>query len=234
MLRIALVDDDADFSASLKANIERHLADAGLEGSVSVFHDAESFRDSLLEEQPHIAFLDIVLPGDNGIKIARALHAANDRVQIVFLTSSSEFAMQGYGVNAVSYLLKPATSEEIHNALDACRQRLAHTAKISVRTEDGSVAIETAAITHMESANRHVHIHSTREEFVHRGKLSDLAKSLPPEFAQVHKSFFVNLDHVSVVKYNTVVLDNGIVIPMSRRFRKEATERFFDRMTPPL
>lgn len=234
MLRLSLVDDDSAFLANLKTSVERHLDAAGVEHAVSAYPDAESFWEHYRADAPDIVFLDIMLPGDNGIRTARAIHAADRKTLIVFLTSSLDFAMEGYGVNALFYLIKLVDDERIGMTLDACRERLAGKNHLIVKTESGLISIDTGAITHLESNNRQVYIHAPPGFHVYRGKLSDLAGTLPSGFAQVHKSFYVNLDRVSVVKYNQVVLDDGQSVPVSRRFRKDATDRFFLRISPPL
>lgn len=234
MVRIFLLDDDVEFLAGLQSHIESHLAVRGIEGRVIAFSRSESFWEHFHSDPPHIVFLDIMMPGDNGIRVARAVHAADKRALIVFLTSSMDFAMDGYGVNALLYLLKPLDPERISQAVDICRQRLSETRRIFVKTGNGLTGIDISTITHLESDNRHVYIYAPPAKHVHRGKLSDLAQTLPAEFAQVHKSFFVNLDHVAMVKYNMVVLDGGQAIPISRRFRKDATDRFFSRLESPL
>lgn len=234
MLRLSLVDDDSAFLANLKAGVERHLAAGGVEHVVSAYPDAESFWKQYPANIPDIVFLDIMLPGDNGIRTARAIHASNRKILIVFLTSTVEFAMEGYGVDALFYLIKPIDDERIGQTLDACRDRLAGQNHIVVKTENGTVTIDAGTITHLESNNRQVCIHAPPVTHMYRGKLSDLAETLPSGFAQVHKSFYVNLDRVSAVKYSQVVLDDGQSVPVSRRFRKDATDRFFLRIAPPL
>lgn len=234
MLKICLVDDDVEFLTRLQASIERHLGANEIVGAVAAFSQSKAFWEHFKFDPPDIVFLDIMMPDDNGIHIARAIHATAPKTRIVFLTSSVEFAMEGYGVNAVFYLLKPLADDKIALAIDTCRQRLTQTRRLFIKNGGSTTGVELCAITHLESVNRQVVIHTRSEKHIYRGKLSDLATTLPSEFTQVHKSFFVNMDHVSMVKYNMVVLDGGSTIPISRRFRKDATDRFFSRMAPPL
>jgi DNA-binding LytR/AlgR family response regulator len=233
MLNISLVDDDGAFLADLKSRVERHLAEREIESNVCAFPDAESFWEHHRRTPSDLVFLDIMLPGDNGISTARAIHAADKGTAIVFLTSSPEFAMVGYGVNALFYLLKPVDDDKIRQAVEACRKRLSERNRIVVKTETGLVGINVETITHLEIMNRHVRIHAPPAAHMHRGKLSDLAGTLPPGFAQVHKSFYVNLDRVTALMPTRAVLDDGQSVPISRRFRKDAADRFFSRIAPP-
>ncbi len=232
-LSIVLVDDDAAFVEDMRQALTRCLSGRRDGWVYTAFPDAKAFWRGYEAERPDIVFIDVMLPGENGIEIAEKLHSMDVRPILVFVSSSADFAVHGYGVNALRYLLKPVTDTALDNVLEACRKRLCTRRDdiLPIRGRGGSRRIPLADITHLESSNRQVLVHLEGETATCSGKLADYLPLLSERFLQVHKSFIVNLDHAAWLRSGEITLDNGQKVPVSRRYRDLAVERFFNGLT---
>ncbi len=228
-LSIVLVDDDNAFVQDMRQSLERFFSKRNEPWTFVAFPDSESFWGKLETLRPDIVLIDILLPGENGIEMAKKLFELEHCPLLVFISSSRDFALHGYGVNALKYVLKPVTDEALAQLVGECRNRLAmqHTETLTVKGREGTRLVPMADITHLESSNRHIIIHCRNEEMTCIGRLADYMTELPHCFLQVHKSFIVNLNRVVWVRPIEITLDNGDKVPVSRRYRKLAHARFF-------
>lgn len=118
MIRIALCDDDPQVLDIIGHYIDAFVSDSGHEIVCDRFTDGNALLDKL-EGGIHydLVFLDVVMPDLNGIQVGKEIYGRNKMTKIVFLTSSPEFAVESYGVNALDYLLKPLTDEKFNRAI---------------------------------------------------------------------------------------------------------------------
>lgn len=231
VLKIAVVDDDRKFRADVRSVLERLLAENGA-WTLAEYRDAETFHHDFQNNRPDIALMDIILPGESGIDAARKIFAQDKRTLIVFVTVSPDFALHGYGVNAVDYLLKPLDEKRLEEVLRTCQERLAanRPARIAVKCDNRLRQIDLADISHIESINRKIHIHTDNETLACTGRLGDILNQSPDAFLQVHKSFAVNFTRIREINYNNAVLDNGAAVPISRTYRQQARDAFFSNL----
>ena len=227
-LSLAIVDDDSEFLDAMRLQVSGYCAERGLEHSVAAFPDAESFLDAFTARSFHIVLLDIMLPRENGITLAKRVHHASADTVIVFLTSSPDFAMEGYGVNAIRYVLKPVTADVVHELMDTCLERLNRSEKrILLKTGRATRHVALSSILYLESNDKQVHVYRDGETLCCQAKLSDLLERFPDAFVQVHKSYAVNLARAGGFKSDVILMDNGKGVPVSRRFRESATSAYF-------
>ncbi len=231
MLKIAVVDDDSQFRADVRSALGRCLGGSP-QWSLVEYPDSETFHREFSGTRPDIVLLDIMLPGENGIDAARRIYAADKRTLILFVTSSPDFALHGYGVNAVGYLLKPLDNKRLADALRDCRGRLDENPppRLVVKCGNRVRQIDLAAISHLESANRKVRIHAAGETLDCQGKLAEYIEQIPGAFLRVHTSFAVNAARVRELGYYTVLLDDGATVPVSRTYRQRTRDGFFSRL----
>ena len=124
MLQIAVCDDERA-AADLIAGLARDWARGrGVEARVDTFASADALLFSLDDGVPDVALLDIEMPGASGMELARLLRELGERTQAVFVTGIIDHVFDGYGVDAVSYLLKSASADRLFLALDRARERL--------------------------------------------------------------------------------------------------------------
>ncbi len=232
-LSVALVDDDDGFARDMRAALARCFSAAGEKHVFTAYPDAETFWTERLSLRPDIVLLDIQLPQENGIALAKKLYRTDKRPALVFVTASPDFAVHGYGVNALGYLVKPVADHALADILAAARERLRPAAAaLAVRDANakGMRLLPLASIISMESRNRRVLFHCDGDVVECGGSLGDFQPRLPRTFLQVHKSFIINLDRAVALRKTGVVLDDGTEAPISRRFGKQTAEAFFARL----
>ncbi len=228
---IALVDDDPAFVRTLEAALARHFSLRKRAWTFAAYPDAATFRAAFDSARPDIVFIDILMPGENGIDLARWVYDRDKRPVIVYITASPDFAAHGYGVNALAYIQKPVSEDDLARVMQACRRRLdSQSRRLVLRNRDGYHSLAMDGITHLESNSRRVIFHAGKHTVDCSGKLDDFLARLPATFLQVHKSFAVNLDRVTTMRPQEITLDTGVAVPVSRRFRTVVADRFFARL----
>ncbi len=188
---------------------------------------------SFLQRQPvDLLLLDVQMPGLNGTDLVRALP---EPPAVIFTTAHPSFAVEGFELHAVDYLLKPIGFPRFLRAVLRAREQIAPASApsspaleetdIFIR-EDGRVTrLRTAHILYAEAMQNYCRIHTTQGNFLPLLPLSQLLSSLPGDrFTQIHRSYLVNLDRVDGVEGNQVRIGDKR-LPISRSKREEVMER---------
>ena len=188
-------------------------------------HAAKLYLKIQEKELADIYILDMIMSEKTGIDIGTLIRSSNRQSVIVYITSSDDFALEAYGVRAVRYLLKPVSEEQFFEALDyALSLTKLETEKIyPVKTKNGLVAIPYSKIEYIENYSRVLNIFQTDGESV---KSIFIRKSFDEEireiaqdkrFMQVHKSFLINMNYVNKLTQNTILMESGKSIPISKK-----------------
>lgn len=218
---IAICDDSPDDLALLRGYCRQY--DPGL--AVRTYSSARELLASFPSEKPDIVFMDIEMEPPNGFEAAQRLRAERDGPVIVFTTQTLNYAVRGYGL-ALRYLPKPIDYDTFSQVLElALRERTPR--KISVSTESGTEIMNVAELLWFEVFGHNVcfHLEGRREIQVRCTFSSVLEQVRPCDFAQIHKSYCVNLSFVERAEQNSVVLTDGTTLPVGRSFVKSFRER---------
>lgn len=249
-LRILIADDEP-------LARERVRALLSAESTVEVIGECGNGPEAIAairKDRPDIVFLDMQMPGADGLQVVREL-PASDRPAIVFVTAHDRFAVDAFGVHATDYLLKPFDQERFRAALQRATEhvRAKRAGDLNTRLEtlladaapvakkpgrlafksDGRVVfVRPEDIVWVEAADNYVLLHLTDSpRLILRDTLSSLEERLgSKEFARVNRSALVRLDQVKELQPTfhgdyTVVLRDGTRIPLSRSYRGQL-ERF--------
>lgn len=236
MIRCLAVDDEPLALAQIKSYIERTPTLELVETCQSAFEAA----DVLKKEQIDAMFIDINMPDLNGLDFVRSL---TERPMIIFTTAYSEYAVEGYKVDAVDYLLKPFSKSDFQRVADKLLQfsRLKESASggaspqeeiLFIKSGYKNVKVPIANISHIESMNEYLKIFLTGESKAVVALLSmkKMEDYLPKElFMRVHRSYMVNLSKIKLVQKSQIILDGDITVPIGDlykdAFNKYLTER---------
>lgn len=230
LLKIAICDDcEADrdtINSALLAFMSNEIISA-----YCIFSFDSAYRLLSSPEAFDLYLLDIMMPEMNGMDLAHKLRKNHPQCGIVFITSSSEFAVQGYSVNAIGYLLKPLCEQQIHDTFRRVFDLYAP--KTLALTINGSlVDIPIDTILFMESQLRHTMVFLKNGDTIFlRRKLEDVWNEarFHKAFARCHKSFVVNLDHAIQLENQAFRLINGAEIPISRSAHPESKAAYYRR-----
>lgn len=208
-IRIAICDDSSDDLSNL---INILHADASI--LLTTYTDPASF---LKEWQPNkfdLVLLDVIMPGTSGLDIAREIRKSDDDTIICFISSSAEYAVDGYEVNAIRYLLKPPTPQKVKAVLDLARRKLKEKSKttISIVSNREKIQLNTDDILYIEVQNRVCVFHTIHGIYTTYSKIDSFEAILPsPPFCRCHRSFIVNFEYVSDMQEDFILTDGSKV-----------------------
>ena len=186
--------------------------------------ETEYAEDSLSD----LYILDMLMPVKTGIDLGKQIRKREKESIIIFTTSSDEYAMDSYQVHAVRYLLKPLAEEQFFEAMDYAFSCLTVNSMVKrellypVKTKEGIVTVPYSKIGYVENVSRVLHVHLTDGRII---KSVFIRKSFENEteallgyrnFIQVHKSFVVNLQHVEKLTQESIIMENGEYVPVSK------------------
>ena len=214
-MRIAICDDEEIYRIELKSCLNKLLIDTDYD--INTFSDGRILLNRFEECPFDIVFLDIEMPEIDGITLARKLRAASDSVFIVFLTSHIEYALEGYEVNALRYLTKPADPNKVKEIIRYVQDKQNNAHQIIIKSEGEDILIDINNIIYMESMDKNVRIVTSKEEYITRYNLSDYEEQLKNfGFFRIHRGYLISLNKVKRIVKNDVVMDNEITLPISR------------------
>lgn len=223
MTDIAIIEDNAAEAKGLEALINAYSAENGAALGVYRYADAKAF---FAEFRPHrfgIVFMDIEMPGMNGMEAARNIRKTDDGVIIVFVTNMAQFAIDGYSVGALDYILKPVAPFDfrvkLKRALDCLARR--GSVAITLKNAGGTYRVDTADILYVEVLDYNLTYRLKKESISVVGRMCDAEKELAPlGFFKCHRSYLCNLRHVESVTDDGVRI-GGTEIPLSRLRKRE-------------
>ena len=235
MIRAIVADDEALSRRLVHQMLERH-PDVAI---VADCADGASAREAIETLAPDVVFLDIRMPVESGLDVARHRDLATGPL-VVFVTAYDKFALPAFETDAVDYLTKPLTEERFDAALNRVRERLrlrrlaaAATSESAesraflthlvsrVGTRDVIIPLET--IDFIEADDVYAAVLADGKRHLVRTALDALERTLDPAlFARIHRSYIVRLDRVREFRRTNgaeLVLSDGSVLPVSRRRR---------------
>lgn len=220
-MKIAVCDDERAFAEQLKQQIDGYYrtADCG----VYLFTSAVELIERIRRASDAFAavFLDIEMPDIDGLRAARDIRAISPDIALVFLTSHTEFAMEGYEVSALRFLAKPVNEGKLYETLDLI-DRLVSSGRCLVIADGGSrVLVRQSDVMYIKAENVYLHIVTANKSYLHRQKLGDIENEFDAgKFVRIHRSYIVGLAHVKSYDGKSVIMTNGDVLPLSRSCEK--------------
>lgn len=222
VIRVAMVEDESEVSHQLRKQLQ-HMEQTGVSFSIAVFSDAESFLASY-QCNYDIVLMDIMLPGMNGMEAAQQLRKKDGEVVLIFITNMAHFAVQGYEVSALDFVVKPVSpavfEAKMTRALQAVKRRQGRT--ICLEKGGNNVYLSTRDICYVEVAGHELCYHTPQEEYQEWGSMKKAAAELEPDgFLRCHSSFLVNPRHILRVDGMNLYMTGGTQVPISHPKRKE-------------
>lgn len=172
-----------------------------------------------------VLFLDIELKEMNGMEVARKIRQTDENAVIVFVTNAPAYAFEGYEVQALRYLLKPATTEKIEEIFSSLTKRIKKSVPLIIEADGEKIKIESDALIFIESVGHNLRFVTETGEYLTRGTFKDFSDKLKDSFAFSHRSYLVNVGKVERIGKNDVFFKSGSV-PLSRRAADEFCKRF--------
>lgn len=222
MVRVAIVEDEQDAVDSLRGMINRYFEARGGDYKVTEFDNALRFLD-VYKADFDIIFMDIEMPDLDGMKAAEQLRKLDPLVLLVFVTNMQQYAVKGYAVDALDFIVKPVEQRAFFALLDKATRILANKTggEITVRSTTGVRRVSVLRVRYVEVRRHMLTFHTEDGEFEAWGNLRDIEKELPAElFSRCNIGYLVSLAHVSGVDGDDAVV-GGDKLKISRPRRKE-------------
>lgn len=236
MIRVALCDDELSVLDELRDLLDRYREERSQEIQHTAFQSSLELLSAIEKgARFDILLLDVLMPGQLGLNAAAEIRNLDKNVKIIFLTASSEFAVQSYTVGAYYYQLKPFAEADIFRLLDsaiaACEQEREHS--LILRCKDGITRIELKKLEYCEVIHRTLFIHLTGGKVLEStGSLDGLCKQLERYgcFFRMHRSYLINLEHVQSLTYHSVTMACQTEIPLPRGKYHDVKEAYLKHM----
>lgn len=228
-MKIAICDDNQAFSKYLYGKLVNYFAQIDKQCQCEIFATPASLIAADLAAT-HVIFLDVDMPGMNGIDVARKLRITYPDIFIVFVTGWIKYAPAGYCVSAFRYLLKQRLDDELFQCLDDIRDKIARSQEqIQLQGREWPVEIALTDIIYFEgSAYRMVQLHTLDGKTIEcRGKLLEIEDTLKNKgFLRIQKSFIVNMHHILQIKNYKAYLRDGTTLKTTERNYSEICSQY--------
>lgn len=230
LMKIAICDDSYEFACQLKEKLESICAKLDWQMEATVFSSPTALLNADLSAI-QVLFLDIDMPGLNGIEVASRIRKHQKDLILVFVTAFIEYAPEGYHVEAYRYLLKQKIDVELLSTMESIYEKLsASTETILIDQKSETVAIPIKNILYLEGTPyRKVlfYLDNSSVPVEVPGKLADYEQRLERKgFLRLQRSFIANMAQISKISSYQVILRNGTVLKASESYYKQVQASF--------
>lgn len=239
-IQIAIVEDETPHGELLEQHIESWRQQRGTaDVRVQRFCHAQAFFFAWEEETYDMIFLDIQMPGINGMETARKIREKDERVRLVFTTGIPDYLQEGYEVEALRYLLKPIAREKVWECLDRLLQEPQEEPTLIFQTGEGVVKLREQQIEYLEARGHYTicrlrpgkqasdWVGENAEELQLRESFSEICDRLAQRpFIRCHRSYLCHIAHIHRVEKTEILLESGNRIPVSRRMYETVVKAF--------
>lgn len=232
-VNIAVIDDSIDEARQLSGFINIYFSDAHICQNTTIYTTAADFLHNWRKGGFDLIFIDIFLKGEaSGIRIAQRIRREDDQCAIVFTTSSTDFALKGYEVRALDYMVKPLRYGKFCQTMDYYRslsqKRRSH--YIEVKESRIMVKLPIDDIIYTDYSNHYIQIHIPDKVVRTYMRFYDFSSLLLsyPQFLCCYRNCIVNMDKVASLEKAEFVLNTGEHLPITRNLRPQIHQQYAD------
>ena len=236
-MKIAICDDSPDQLSLICSATEQFFAARAETPEIMAFASPLLFLENIEKSGGFdIVLLDICMPGLLGTDVAREIRARRDQTEIIFLTTSDEYAVDAFSLKAAHYLLKPFSQADFDEAMSRATARFAGggAKTLVVKPEGGgAVMVDIGDITYIESRGHTLTVY-TKSGAVTEGRRSlgrffeELTALSPGQFIAPYKGYIVNQKAITAIRPEEIILRGGEKIPIPKRGFRELQNAYFD------
>jgi DNA-binding LytR/AlgR family response regulator len=231
MIRIAIVEDEPSYQEQLVEFLRKFEQDRGENIEIEIFSDGDEIVENY-KAQFDIILMDVQMQFMDGMSAAEEIRKVDSEVVIIFITNMAQYAIKGYEVDALDYVLKPISyfpfSQRLNRAIDRMKKRESH--YITIILKGGVKRLKISDIYYVESQG-HKLIFCTKEgEYIASGTMKELEKELSSfHFFRGNKGYLINLEHVEGMNDSCAVVrgENLIISRTKRRAFMESLSNYW-------
>lgn len=233
-MNIVICDDEKSTCAELENMIMRYAAERNVKLQTEVFFSGDTLTEYLRkEEAPDILFLDIEIPGSNGVVVGDFIRRVleNEQIFIVYISSKEQYALQLFQNRPFDFLIKPLNKKKIFHVLDSI-YRITGKSNCDFEYQNNGIIyrIPYKDILYFQSDGRKINIvmQNKRKDFY--GRLAEIEKKVPEFlFLNIHKSYLVNFNYVKEYTYEWVRMINDDILSISKMNRAIIRRKIMER-----
>jgi DNA-binding LytR/AlgR family response regulator len=218
---IAVVEDSAQDRAVLDSYLEKYQQEKNCHFQITYFSDGDEIALGY-KGGYDLILMDIEMTFLDGMSAAEEIRRADPEVLIIFITNSPQYAIKGYAVQALDYILKPLSYYAFCQRMNHVRELLGRRQKhfLTVPCAGGVQKLDASDIYYVEICDHDLLFHTKQGEVHSTGSMRDVEQKLPPEnFFRSSKAYLVNLEHVDGIQDEDAIV-NGDRVQISRAKRK--------------
>lgn len=223
-MNIAICEDNAFDGEAVAGCVKSYCAKNFFDVRIRMFHNGEDLLAAFSPAAFELIFLDIFLPGLSGMDAARKIRETDPAVMLIFITASPDFALDGFLVDAASYVVKPVARERMESVLRRSFQHFARNSRVIEvpAGRQGRIGIPLSGVQYAEVYGRSVLFHLNSGVVETRLPLDEIEGMLGGEpFLRCHRCYIVNMNYVEDMRSEDFLMRNGDIVPMRKNGRKE-------------
>lgn len=231
-MKAIICDDEKSTCSDLENLLLEYAKETRISLITEVFYSGDTLLDYLKREKSDILFLDIELPGMNGVSVGKYIREImeDDHIFLVYISSKENYALQLFQNHPFDFLIKPVEQEKVYQVLDKI-YRIAGKNNLSFEFQNRSdrFRIPYTDILYFQSEGRKINIVMKDGIKTFYGKLSEVEEKVPEFFLKIHKSYLVNQNHVKEFTYEWVKMKNGDILNISKTNRAHVRRKILER-----
>ncbi|MCL2775462.1 MAG: LytTR family DNA-binding domain-containing protein [Oscillospiraceae bacterium] len=222
-MNIAVCEDTLSDRDALCAYIQSYCGEHSYNAKINAYGTGEALLDAFSAGAFNLIFLDIFMPGMNGVETAKEIRETDRDCMLVFVTTSADFAMDGFLVQASGYVVKPISREKMAGAMHACRFEFEKNSRtIEIPQGGGCVSVSIADLLYTEVYGKESVFHMKQGKIKSRLPLETVETRLGGSpFLRCHRSYIVNMNYVDDMRDEDFLMRNGDVVPIRVNGRKQ-------------
>lgn len=218
MIHIAVVEDEKQFSETLKQYIQQYMAETHVLLECDAFTDGIHFVEDYSGKY-QIVFMDIAMPHMDGMTAAAKIREIDRDVCLIFMTSMAQYAIRGYEVAALDFVVKPVEYELFKIKLEKAISHIKVNEFYTIKSSDGIRKINLKDLVYIESSKHYLHFHTCSNMFRMRGSMREIEETFSEKgFAFVNSSILVNLAYVEAMTGNLIDV-SGEQMKLARAYK---------------
>ncbi len=234
-MRVMICDDEKGTCAELEQMVKTFALEKCIKLEVDVFFDGDILIEYLkTEKAPDILFLDIEIPGKNGVKVGKYIREKlkNPDMFLVYISSKKDYALELFQNQPFDFLVKPIKTERLLHIMEKIFNILDRSeSNFEYKNQGNSYRIMYKDILYFQSNGRKVNIVMKEGIRDFYGKLSEVQEACPESlFLRIHKSYLVNMHYVKEITYKWIKMTNGDVLDISKSNRVEIRRKVMESM----
>ncbi|HIV91857.1 MAG TPA: LytTR family DNA-binding domain-containing protein [Candidatus Eisenbergiella stercoravium] len=230
-MKAIICDDEKATCSDLENLLLKYAKEKRVFLTAEVFYSGDTLLDYLKRERTDILFLDIELPGMDGVSVGKYIREImeDDTIFLVYISSKEHYALQLFQNHPFDFLIKPLEQEKVYHVLDNIyRAAGKNNSSFEFQNYNDRFRIAYNDILYFQSEGRKINIVLKKEIKTFYGKLSEIEKRTPGNFLKIHKSYLINRNYVKEFTYEWVKMNNGDILNISKANRADVRRKILE------